>query len=78
MKNPASVAAFGLHLKQLREARGLSQQALADYADVSKLTVQRVEHAKGAPTLDVLVSLARALRLPLAELMAFPEPPMPG
>ena len=74
MKNPASVVAFGLHLKQLREARGLSQQALADYADVSKLTVQRTEHAKGALTLDVLVSLARALHLPLPELLAFPEP----
>lgn len=74
MKNPASVAAFGLHLRQLREARGLSQQALADYADVAKLTVQRVEHARGAPTLDVLVSLARALGLPLRDLVDFTEP----
>lgn len=73
MKNPASVAAFGTHLKQLREARGWSQQALADYADVAKLTVQRIEHAKGAPTLDVLVSLARALQLPLRELLDYRE-----
>ena len=74
MKNPTSVEAFGVHLKGLREARGWSQQALADYADVAKLTVQRIEHAKGAPTLDVLVSLARALHLPLRELMDFAEP----
>ena len=73
MKNPASVEAFGVHLKTLREARGLSQQALADYADIAKLTVQRIEHAKGAPTLDVLVSLARALRLPLRDLVDFTE-----
>lgn len=73
MKNPDSVEAFGVHLKKLREARGWSQQALADYADVAKLTVQRIEHAKGAPTLDVLVSLARALQLPLRELMDFAE-----
>ena len=71
VKNPASVEAFGVHLKKLREARGWSQQAPADYADVAKLTVQRIEHAKGAPTLDVLVSLARALQLPLRELMDF-------
>jgi len=73
VKNPASVEAFGVHLKTLREARGLSQQALADYADIAKLTVQRIEHAKGAPTLDVLVSLARALRLPLRDLVDFTE-----
>ena len=72
MKNPASVEAFGLHLRKLREERGWSQQALADYADIAKLTVQRIEHAKGAPTLDVLVSLARALHLPLRELLDFP------
>ena len=73
MKNQASVAAFGVHLRALREARGWSQQALADYADIAKLTVQRIEHAKGAPTLDVLVSLARALQLPLRELVDFAE-----
>ena len=75
VKNPASVAAFGVHLRKLREARGWSQQALADYADVAKLTVQRIEHAKGAPTLDVLVSLARALQVSLPELMDFAESP---
>jgi transcriptional regulator with XRE-family HTH domain len=73
VKNPASVEAFGVHLRTLRERRGWSQQALADYADVAKLTVQRIEHAKGAPTLDVLISLARALQLPLRELMDFME-----
>ena len=77
MKNPASIAAFGLHLRQLRKTRGLSQQALADGANLAKLTIQRIEHAKGAPTLDVLVSLAHALELPLRELMDFTEPTTP-
>lgn len=42
-----------------------------NYADMDNLTVQRIEHVKGAPTLDVLVYLARALQLPLRELMDF-------
>ena len=74
MKNPSSVIAFGHHLRAFRERRGWSQQALADYADVSKLTIQRIEHAKGAPTLDILVSLAKAFDMPLRELVDFPEP----
>jgi transcriptional regulator with XRE-family HTH domain len=73
VKNPAGIKAFGLHLRQLRESKKLSQQALADGADVSKLTIQRIEHAKGAPTLDVLISLAHALELPLRDLVTFSE-----
>ena len=73
MKNPAGIKAFGLHLRKLRNSKNLSQQALADGADVSKLTIQRIEHAKGAPTLDVLISLAYALELPLQKLVAFSE-----
>ncbi|MBT2557951.1 helix-turn-helix transcriptional regulator [Hymenobacter sp. ISL-91] len=73
MKNPASVKAFGIHLKELRNARGWSQQVLADYADVAKLTVQRIEHARGAATIDVLVSLARALEITLPELVEFTQ-----
>ncbi|WBA44033.1 helix-turn-helix domain-containing protein [Hymenobacter canadensis] len=60
-------------MRKLWEERGWSQQVLADYTDIAKLTGQRHQHAKGAPTLDVLVSLARALCLPIRELMDFPE-----
>ncbi len=65
---------FGQHLRQLREARGWSQQALADVADVSKPTIYRIETARYSVTLDVLVSLAQALEIPLAELVSFAGP----
>ena len=35
VKNEVVLQAFGQHLRRLREARGWSQQALADVADVS-------------------------------------------
>jgi len=73
VKDPALVKAFGAHLRELRKQRGLSQQALADEADISWPTVQRVEAGTQSATLDVLGSLAKALQLPLAVLMAFPE-----
>ncbi|WP_167291201.1 helix-turn-helix domain-containing protein [Hymenobacter busanensis] len=72
MKNPAGIHAFGRHLRKLREDRGMSQQALADHADISKPTVQRIEHAQAAATLDVLISLARALELSLRDLVDVP------
>ena len=74
MKNEVVLLAFGQHLRQLREARGWSQQALADVADVSKPTIYRIETARYSVTLDVLVSLAQALEISLAELVSFAGP----
>jgi transcriptional regulator with XRE-family HTH domain len=72
VKNPAGLALFGLRVRRLREQRQLSQQALADMADVSKLTIQRLELAKFSITLDILISLTRAFEIPLKELMDCP------
>jgi DNA-binding XRE family transcriptional regulator len=72
VKNPAGIRAFGAHLRHLREERGMSQQELADYADVAKMTVHRIETAQFSATLDVLISLTRALKLPFEDLMRCP------
>ena len=69
VKNPAALLAFGLRLRQLREARGMSQQLLAYEADVAKLTVQRIEKGRASAGLDMLVSIAQALQLPVHELL---------
>jgi len=74
VKNEVVLHAFGQHLRRLREARGWSQQALADVADVSKPTIYRIETARYSVTLDVLVSLAQALEISLAELVSFAGP----
>ena len=71
VKNPATVAAFGEHLRLLRKSRRLSQQQLATDADLSRPTIQRIETAHLAATIDVLASLARALQIPLRELLDF-------
>ena len=73
MKNPALLLSFGAHLRALRKQRGLSQQALADEADISWPTVQRVEAGTQSATLEVLAALAHALGLSLADLLHFPE-----
>lgn len=71
MKRVASIRAFGLHLRALREQRGWSQQELADRADITKKTVYRIETAQTAPTLDVLVCLAEGLEVSLPTLVHF-------
>ena len=75
MKNPALLHAFGEHLRALRKQRGLSQQALADEADISWPTVQRVEAGNQSATLEVLAALSQALDVSLKDLMDFSGAP---
>jgi len=75
VKNPALLHAFGEHLRALRKQRGLSQQALADEADISWPTVQRVEAGSQSATLEVLAALAQALDISLKELVDIPGAP---
>lgn len=63
------IATFGLHLKQLRLERGLSQQELATRAGAHVTYISRLERGEAAPGLDLLDQLARALEVPLAELL---------
>ena len=72
MKHVAGILAFGHHLRRLRRARKLTQEALADYAEISRPTVQRIEKGQAAPTLEVLLSLAQVLKVPLCELVDAP------
>lgn len=71
MKNEADVIRFGEHLRALRDAKGMSQQELADLSDIDKKTVQRIELGRTNPTLDVLISLSNVLGLKLRELCDF-------
>lgn len=74
VKNPKGVKAFGIYLRQLRETRNLSQQELADLADLAKKTIQRIENGHAAATNDVMISIARALNISLKELVDFNLP----
>ena len=71
MRNPAGIKEFATHLRALREKAGMSQQELADNAELSKITIQRIENAKYSVTLDTLISIAEALNIPLKKLLDF-------
>ena len=71
VRNQARIKAFGVHLRRLREAAGLSQQDLAYAADVAKITIQRIENAKFSATHDMLITISKALKIPLSKLTEF-------
>jgi len=62
---------FGMVLKRLREAKGLTQQALADKAQVTDAYIAMLETGvRTNPTIDTLKKLAKALKVKLTDLLA--------
>ena len=59
----------GTTIKQLREARKLTQMELAESIGVSSKTVSKWETAKGLPDISLLQPLAQALGISVIELM---------
>lgn len=60
---------LGLRLKQLRTARGLSQDALAKHARITREYVNKLEAGRYDPTISVVQRLAKALKVPVVELL---------
>ena len=60
---------FIVRLKQFRAVRGMTQEALAKKAGISRVYIARLETGKQDPTLSTLVKLAKALKVKVAELL---------
>ena len=56
MKNPAGFQVFANRLRMLRQARGYSQQKLADIANVEQSTIKRIKLRQLASTLAMSAS----------------------
>jgi transcriptional regulator with XRE-family HTH domain len=62
----------GLHLRTLRNDRGLSLRALAELCELSANTISLIERGITSPSVSTLDRLARALGVPIASI--FTEP----
>ena len=56
-------AAFGASLRLLRQDRGLSQEALAEAANLDRTTPSLYERGRRQPTLGAVFVLSRALEV---------------
>jgi transcriptional regulator with XRE-family HTH domain len=66
--------AFSDRVRALRQNTGLSQEHFADRADISRGYMWKLENGKTNPSLDLIVKIATALDMSLADLFA----PMTG
>jgi transcriptional regulator with XRE-family HTH domain len=68
MVRARSSAAFGTIVRRHRSAQGLSQERLAEAAEIHRNYVGMLERGECAATLDVADRLAEALGTPLEDL----------
>jgi transcriptional regulator with XRE-family HTH domain len=68
-KESKQLAAFGKKLAEIRKGRGLTQESLAEKAGLSALTVSYIEQGRQWPRIGTLHKLARALGVPVNELL---------
>ena len=60
--------AFGRHVRQLRRARGQTQESLAEATGLSADTIRRLEHGSFSPSLETLGKVCDGLDLELSTL----------
>jgi transcriptional regulator with XRE-family HTH domain len=69
----AALADVGPRLKRLRTQRGVTLAALSEATGISKSTLSRLEAGQRRPSLELLLPIAQAHRVPLDELVGAPE-----
>ena len=68
--NDRMLERLGARVRTLREARGLTQDQLAEMIGVDTQTVQRMERAKISPALSRVLAVASALDVAIADLFS--------
>ena len=63
----------GARLKRLRTQRRMTLSGVAKATGISKSTMSRLETGQRRPTLELLLALSHAYRVPLDDLVAAPE-----
>lgn len=62
--------AVGAVIRKLREAKGITQEELADAVGMMRSNISRIEAAKHRPTLETMERIAKALKVSVADLIA--------
>jgi transcriptional regulator with XRE-family HTH domain len=71
VKNKEVIKAVGARIREVRTRQGLSQEGLANEADIPLSQIGRIERGENNPTVSTLYVIAQALQVNLTELVDF-------
>jgi len=69
LPDPTVAVRFGARVRAARQRQGLTLEALAAAAGISRATLSNLERGEHSPSLTAATNVARALRVSLAELL---------
>jgi transcriptional regulator with XRE-family HTH domain len=69
VKNKGLIKAIGNKIRDLRTQKGISQEDLANEADVPLSQIGRIERGENNPTVSTLYVIAKALNVELKNLV---------
>lgn len=62
-------------VRELRLAKGWSQEQLAEEVNLSRDAISRIERGERSPRLETLSVIGKAVGMPLSQILDFGEPP---
>jgi transcriptional regulator with XRE-family HTH domain len=71
IKNRKLIQAVGSNIRSLRIEKGISQEALANEADIPLSQIGRIERGETNPTISTLFVISEALGVELRRLVDF-------
>ena len=69
-----SLRAFGFSVKRLRESKGLTQEALAEKADLDRTYISDIERGARNPGIKNVIRIAKALGVSAAKFFTEAKP----
>ena len=67
-KHRQAFVQIGLNILYYRKAQGLTQMQLAELASFSRNHIQQIETASATPSVEALLDIAEALKIPVEKL----------
>ena len=64
---------IGERILEARNRRNLTQEELAEYANVSRAAISDIERGKSSPSVDTVGLIAEALKVDLYKLFIFED-----
>ena len=62
---------IGMHIAELRNGKGLTQEQLAGKMEISSKYLSSIERGKENPTLDTLIKLSESLGVNIEDIFRF-------
>jgi len=67
-RNAKLLLKIGNNIRKFRNKKGISQQVLADYSEIAKSTLQRIEKGELNPSILIIIKISQILEINITDI----------